>query len=228
MAVMHSSPFDLAPQALATSRSAAHTLRRLGQAGLFRLSLPSEHGGLDAPVGDLAVALAQLRAAHPAAARLALAQLGAIQALLLGDNVALREFRLPALVAGERAAVLAGGLDSPVLEGLPSAPVWRISGLLPGLANLSGDGFSLIARARLGDTLGWVCLDSETDGLDVLPPHPPGDAALARQAGLGDVRCRRVLFRVDEWLGEDSLTPALQAFQAQIAASASTTCSSPV
>jgi alkylation response protein AidB-like acyl-CoA dehydrogenase len=120
MPVMHSSPFDLAPQALATSRSAAHTLRRLGQAGLFRLSLPSEHGGLDAPVGDLAVALAQLRAAHPAAARLALAQLGAIQALLLGDNVALREFRLPALVAGERAAVLAGGPSAPRWKGCPA------------------------------------------------------------------------------------------------------------
>lgn len=155
--------------------------------------------------------LRRLAAEDPAAAARCAAQAQAVAALARARNRGLAEHLLPALLSGERAACAAAGPGQAPLVGTDTGRGWRLDGVLSGLANLSREGFTVLAPARLAGATGWVALRSEEDGLDLLPPHPAQPLPWARAAQLGDVRCRAVFFREDEWLGDEDLAPALQA-----------------
>lgn len=202
-------------------RAGLPLLRWLAAGGLLGAGVPMDRGGRGGALAPLRPALRQLWAARPAAAAVLRAQRLAIEALLHAPNRALAEHLLPQLLAGERAASVPGALNGAPLLGHDTGRGWHLGGVLPLAANLLPEGFTLVAPVRLGDAPpGWAALRGEEDGLDTLPPHPGGEGAhapatsagWARAAALGDVRCRRVFFREDEWLGgAELLAPLLAA-----------------
>ena len=189
---------------------------------LARLTWLAEQGWLAAPGPELHAISQHLWRTDPASALLFRCQRLAIEALRGACNQGLAHYLLPQMLHAERAAALPLRLDVAPLSGQDTGRGWRLTGLLPWVANAPAGSFTLVAPVRLGDEgQGWAALRGEEDGLDVLPPHAPDTPPSAwprwrQAAGLGDVRCRAFFFREDEWLGDDDATPALQALDAQL------------
>ena len=187
-----------------------------------RLTWLAEQGWLAAPEHALHAISQQLWRTDPASALLFRCQRLAIEALRGARNQGLAHYLLPQLLHAERAAALPLRLDVAPMSGQDTGRGWRLTGLLPWVANAPAGSFTLVAPVRLGEEgQGWAALRGEEDGLDVLPPHAPDTPPSAwprwrQAAGLGDVRCRAFFFREDEWLGDDDTTPALQALDAQL------------
>ncbi len=194
----------------------AQGLAALAQAGLLSLAVPAEMGGAGGSFYQLAQAARALCQQDAAAWAVLRAQRLAIEALVQARNVGLREYLLPDLLAGHRAATVPSPLTCPPLSGTDTGRGWRLHGRLPRSANLDAAGFTLIAPVRLGDEAPtWVALRGEEDGLDALAPAAPVPA-WASAARLGELRCRGFFFREDEWLGDQEITARLQLLEDEL------------
>jgi len=193
----------------------ADLLRQMGHLGLFQHGVPVSLGGQGGQRRDLCAEVETARAVAALghhAPQVFRAQRLAIEALLLSQNVALREFIVPDLVLAHRAG--AAVLNGPALNGQDVGNGWQLSGSFDGVANLVWSGFSLVVPAQLeGNSPGWLMLRSEEDGLYATPG---ADKAAWRGATVGIVTLKQVFFRRVEWLGTDALTPQLQAAAAEL------------
>lgn len=194
----------------ALAANGADLLRQIGDMGLFKTGVPIALGGNGGQLRDLCADTETARvltALGPYAPQVFRAQRLAIEALLQSPNVALREFIVPDLVETHRAG--AAVLQAPALTGQDTGGSWQLNGRFGPVANLVWSGFSLVVPARLeNNPPGWLMLRSEEDGLYATP----GDNKAAwRGARMGVVTLKQVFFRRDEWLGNDTLTPHLQA-----------------
>ena len=199
----------------APAANGADLLRQMGRMGLFKIGVPVSQGGHGGQLSDLcedAETARTVAAMGPYAPEVFKAQRLAIEALLLSPNVALREFIVPDLVLAHRAG--AAVLDGPPLTGQDAGNGWQLSGTFDGVANLVWSGFSLVVPAQLEDNPnGWLMLRSEEDGLHATPGE---DKAAWRGATQGVVTLKQVFFRRDEWLGNETMTPQLQAAAAAL------------
>lgn len=203
--------------------TATQVLREFALMGWLGLAVPTELGGQGGYPSNLRCAVSSLWESEPGTAALLCAQRLAIEALVHARNQALTQFLLPQLLSGERAAAVSQDLRGTPLQIVETERAARVSGVVSNVPHLHPDGFTLLAEATLEDgSSGWLVLRSEEDGVDVLPPNPNSKPSWARAALLGDVRCRNVFFRADEWLGSANITPHLQALRAELYAGTAT------
>lgn len=178
-------------------------LRRLD---LFRCAVPARHGGLGGEAHELAAQMAALCQHSISAALLFWGQRMAIEFLLQSPNGALREYLLPDLLSGERAATVPLPLGLHRLQAHDTGRGWQLSGQGLQAVNAPSQGFSFVAPVEMGPTAGWCLLRSEEDGFDVhaaIGPAAPSRAWTAR------IELRQVFFREDEWLGDSTLEQAV-------------------
>lgn len=175
-------------------------LREIAASGLLRCAIPTELGGLPGTHNDLAEGGLHLARTDRAAAGILWAQRSAIEALVQSRNVALMEYLLPDLLAGDRAGSMA--VAAQPLIGRDTGRGWLLDGALDDVPNLQSTGCSIVAPVQLQAQLAWVLLRSEEDGLQIGPAvekrMPP---ALCTAA----VHARGVFFREDEYLGGQDL-----------------------
>lgn len=187
--------------------------RQVVESGLLRCSVPEALGGDGASLEQLARRAAALAERSPRAARILWAQRAAVEALVQSSNIAVRDYLLPSLLAGESAGTLPLALDARPLLAEEVGNAYRLYGLLEPVPNLQWIGFSLIAPIqRAGAPIDWVVLRSEEDGLRVGVDHE-GDALYGSRTA--SVTLDGVFFRMDEWVGGPELSsriaPALNA-----------------
>lgn len=191
-------------------------LLRLARSGWIGLGVPVALGGLGGVWDPAHPGLRALRLSDPVAALMLDSQHLTMQALLQGRNIALRDYRLPALLAGEvfgawpssamemvanqgRAAVLATDTG----RGLRlSGPV----GLLPAPGDLP---WLLPCPVQWSETgpPGIALLDGEQQGLNL--SRSAGSPAHLRWASLD-----QLFFREDELLESDGARIAIELSQA--------------
>lgn len=161
---------------------AAAVLPALGQAGLLRSAVPKALGGDGAPLSQAIEAIARVAQRSLAAAFVFWGQRAFIEYLVQGENPALRDQRLPALLAGEYAG--ATGLSNAMkyLSGIEAlglaASDGLIDGRLPWLTNLRPQGF--IAAAAVAGA----------DGTPFIVALPHDRAGLRRSADLDLIALR--------------------------------------
>lgn len=187
-----------------TAEGALRLLRKVVDSDLLRCGLPAALGGNGGTLGDLAQAAAGLAERSPASGWILWAQRMAIEAIAGSANVGLREYLLPDLLAGERAASLPLPGAAP-LAGHDTGRGWRLDGQLPCVPNWQWMGCSVVTPVQLGTAPGWVVLRSEENGLRIGASEaaaPPLSRSVA-------VHCAGVFFREDEWLGGPELAERL-------------------
>ena len=178
-------------------------LRRLG---LFRCAVPTRYGGLGGEAHELARQMAEVSQHSISAALLFWGQRMAIEFLLQSPNGALREYLLPDLLSGERAATVPLPLGLHRLQAHDTGRGWQLSGQGLQAVNAPPQGFSFVAPVQMGPTAGWCLLRSEEDGFDV---HTASGSATPSRAWTARIDLRQVFFREDEWLGDSALEQAV-------------------
>lgn len=128
------------------------------------------------------------------------AQRLAIEALVQSRNVALIEYLLPDLLAGDRAGSMA--VTAQPLIGRDTGRGWLLDGALGTVTNLQWSGCSIVTPVQLEGQRAWVLLRSEDDGLQV---NPAIEARLPSALCAAAVHARNVFFREDECLGDEDL-----------------------
>ncbi|QLH70490.1 acyl-CoA/acyl-ACP dehydrogenase [Rhodopseudomonas palustris] len=153
---------------------AAEVLPRLGEAGLFRLGVAAASGGVGGDVTDAVSAIAAVSELSLAAGFVFWGQRTFIEYLLQSPNAALREHKLPDLLAGRRAG--ATGLSNAMkfLSGFEPLQIKsrnqgrdkRIDGKLPWVTNLQPGGFDVAAAIEDERGVAFVAsLSSDDRGL---------------------------------------------------------------
>jgi alkylation response protein AidB-like acyl-CoA dehydrogenase len=188
-----------------TSDGASTLLPKLAAAELFKIGVPTQHGGTGANVSDAVMAISAVSARSLAAGFVFWGHRTFIEYLLQSPNAALRERLLPDLLAGRRAG--ATGLSNAMkfLNGLEEIQVTarvrdhviQLDGKLPWVTNLRKEGFD-IAAAVLGDdqrAAFVISLSSEDNGversddLDLMAMRATNTAAIKiTRAQIGDDR----------------------------------------
>lgn len=173
---------------------------------LFRCAVPTRFGGLGGASRDLAAAVSDVCRQSMPAALMLWGQRMAIEFVLQSANVALREYLLPDLLSGERAATVPLPLGLHRLQAHDTGRGWQLSGQNLQVVNAAPQGFSFVAPVQMGSTAGWCLLRSEEDGFDVQTgtAKPPSTRACTARIDL-----RQVFFREDEWLGDHTLERAV-------------------
>lgn len=203
MAAMFSET-DAAPAPVVdTAEGGLRLLRKVVDSDLLRCGLPAALGGNGGTLIDLAQAAARLAERSAASGHILWAQRMAIEAIAGSTNIGLREYLLPDLLSGERAASMP--LSARPLTGHDTGRGWRLDGQLDRVPNWQWMGCSIVTPVLLGTAPGWVVLRSEEDGLRIgacAQAAPP----LSRSVS---VHCAGVFFREDEWLGGPELAERL-------------------
>lgn len=204
---MPSEPEASARPVVDTAEGGLRMLREVVASGLLRAGLPAALGGAGGTLADLASGAARLAAHGSAAGWILWAQRMAIEAIACSPNIGLRDYLLPDLLGGERAASVPLPWPAPPLSGHDTGRGWRLEGTLPCVPNWQWMGCSVVAPVRLGADAGWAVLRSEEDGLRIgAPQGDAGPPALSRSVS---VQCDGVFFREDEWLGGPELAGRL-------------------
>lgn len=177
----------------------------LGQ-DLFRCAVPARYGGLGGEAHELEARMVEVCQHSMSAALVFWGQRMAIEFLLQSANGALREYLLPDLLSGERAATVPLPLGLYRLQAHDTGRGWQLSGQGLQAVNASPQGFSFVAPIQMGATSGWCLLRSEEDGFDV---HTASAATAPSGAWTARIDLRRVFFREDEWLGDQALETAV-------------------
>lgn len=196
------------------SDKASALLPKLGTAELFKIGVPTQHGGAGAGVSDAVRAIAAVSERSLAAGFVFWGHRTYIEYLLQSPNTALRERLLPDLVAGRRAG--ATGLSNAMkfLNGLEELQVraetrghaFRIDGKLPWVTNLRKEGFDVAAAVQGSQGASFVIsLSSEDDGvkrsddLDLMGMRASNTAAIKiNQTEIGEGRI--IHPNAGEWL----------------------------
>lgn len=200
---MSSAPETTDLPAQDTADGALRLLREVVASALLRCGLPTALGGNGGTLAELAQGARRLAARNAAAGWILWAQRMAIEAIAGSPNIGLREYLLPDLLNGERAASMP--LANTPLAGHDTGRGWRLDGRLACVPNWQWMGCSIVVPVLLGQAPGWAVLRSEEDGLriaacDSLAP------AFSRSVS---VHCAGVFFREDEWLGGPELAERL-------------------
>lgn len=177
-------------------------LPALAAAGLFAIGVPQNMGGAGGSTGDAVEAIAAVAEHSLAAAFVFWGHRAFIEYLLASPNAALRERRLPALLAGEcggatglsNAMKFLCGIESLQIEASRSDDGWRLDGKLPWVTNLRKSGFVLAAAVSSRDSEPpfIVALDHERPGvsrsadLDLIAMRGSNTAALNIDGALID------------------------------------------
>jgi len=194
------------PTPAASAPSPQADLAYLRRLDLFRCAVPVRHGGLGGEAHELAAQMAELCQHSISAALLFWGQRMAIEFLLQSPNGALREYLLPDLLSGERAATVPLPLGLHRLQAHDTGRGWQLSGQGLQAVNAPPQGFSFVAPVQMGPTAGWCLLRSEEDGFDV---HAASGPAAPSRAWTARIELRQVFFREDEWLGDSTLERAV-------------------
>lgn len=189
-----------------TGASPVPDLTYLQDNDLFRCAVPTRYGGLGGEAHELAARMVEVCQHSMSAALVFWGQRMAIEFLLQSPNGALREYLLPDLLSGERAATVPLPLGLYRLQAHDTGRGWQLSGQGLQAVNAPPQGFSFIAPVQMGSTAGWCLLRSEEDGFDV---RTSGDTALPSRAWSARIDVRQVFFREDEWLGDSALERAV-------------------
>lgn len=128
-------------------------LTRLGEAGLFRTGVPSEHGGLGGRIQDAIDAIAAVAEQSLTAAFVFWGQRTYIEYLLHTSNTGLRDRELPPLLTGQLAGATGlsnamkylSGIENLQLTATPTADGWVVNGRLPWVTNLQPAAFRVAA-----------------------------------------------------------------------------------
>lgn len=176
-------------------------LHYLRSQDLFRCAVPTRYGGLGGQAHELGALMSEVCKRSMSAALLFWSQRLAIEFLLQSANGALREYLLPDLLSGERAATVPLPMGLHRLQAHDTGRGWQLSGQGLQAMNAAPHGFSFVAPVQMGPTAGWCLLRSEEDGFDV--HSTPSRAWTAR------IDVRQVFFREDEWLGDSALEQAV-------------------
>lgn len=131
----------------------------LGAAGFFRIGVPEAVGGSGGTAVDAIEAIARVAERSLTAAFVFWGQRTFIEYLLQSPNAALRERRLPALLAGELAGATGlsnamkflSGIESLSIAATPAGEGWRLDGHLPWVTNLRRPGFGVAAAVQPTD-----------------------------------------------------------------------------
>lgn len=186
-----------------TAEGALRRLREVVDSGLLGCGLPQALGGNGGTLAELAQGALKLAERDAATVWILWAQRLAIEAIAASPNVGLREYLLPDLLGGERAASMP--LAHVPLVGRDTGRGWLLTGKLACVPNWQWIGCSIVAPAQLGHAAGWVVLRSEEDGLRTgtcMTATPAFSRSVA-------VHCTGVFFREDEWLGGPELAQRL-------------------
>lgn len=194
-------PFISAP-----SPSPQNDLDHLRRQGLFRCAVPTRYGGLGGEAHELAERMSELCQHSMSAALLFWGQRMAIEFLLQSANGALREYLLPDLLSGERAATVPLPMGLHRLQAQDTGRGWQLSGQGLQAVNAPPQGFSFVAPVQMGPSAGWCLLRSEEDGFDV---HTSSASPSPSRAWAARMDLRQVFFREDEWLGDSTLERAV-------------------
>lgn len=196
-------PFITAP-----SPSPQNDLDHLRRLNLFRCAVPARYGGLGGEAHELAERMSELCQHSMSAALLFWGQRMAIEFLLQSANGALREYLLPDLLSGERAATVPLPMGLHRLQAQDTGRGWQLSGQGLQAVNAPPQGFSFVAPVQMGPTAGWCLLRSEEDGFDVHAATGSASPSPSR-AWTARIDVRQVFFREDEWLGDSTLERAV-------------------
>jgi alkylation response protein AidB-like acyl-CoA dehydrogenase len=177
-------------------------LPALATAGLFAIGVPQSMGGTGGSTGDAVEAIAAVAEHSLTAAFVFWGHRAFIEYLLASPNAALRERRLPALLAGKHAGATGlsnamkflCGIESLQIESSRTGEGWRLDGKLPWVTNLRKSGFVFAAAvsSREGEPPFVVALDgrhagvSRTADLDLIAMRGSNTAALNIDGALID------------------------------------------
>ena len=193
---------DTALRSRSVVRAGSDALRLVSDSGVLRLGVPAVYGGAGGDLSALVQAARSLAQRDLAAAWVFRAQRTAIELLLQADNVGLREHLLPQLLAGDRAGTLPVGPEPMPLVSVEAGNACRLYGRYSRVPNLQWIGFSIVAPVRLSDSVEWIIVRGEEQGLGVGiddgAPCPHGSRTAT-------VTFDDVFFRMDEWLGGAAL-----------------------
>lgn len=183
-------------------------LDHLASRGLLGLGVPRELGGQGGSWKDADAALMTLRRELPRAALTLASQRLTIQALLGSRNIALRDYRLAALLDGSvfgiwpaaAMAALADHAQAPV-QMEDTGRGLRLSGPLGRIPEPTGEPFVLMCPVQWQPDRppGIALLDGEQDGLHIRPTPSANGAWLNPLAVLD-----KVFFREDELVESDA------------------------
>ncbi|NPT55345.1 acyl-CoA dehydrogenase [Paraburkholderia sp. 5N] len=133
---------------------ASQVLPQLGQAGLFRIGVPTDIGGSGGTILHAIDAIATIAEDSMAAALVFWGQRAFVECLLQSENTALRASLLPSLLSGELAGAvgLSNGMkflskmEALQLSATAFRPVggvqyWTLTGSIPWVTNLRPEGF---------------------------------------------------------------------------------------
>lgn len=184
----------------------ASDLAYLQDRNLFRCAVPTRHGGLGGEAHELAQRMAEVCEHSMSAALLFWGQRLAIEFVLQSANVALRDYLLPDLLSGDRAATVPLPLGLHRLQAHDTGRGWQLSGQGLQAVNAPAQGFSFVAPVQMGAASGWCLLRSEEDGFDV---RSASGSAAPSGAWTARIDLCQVFFREDEWLGDSTLDAAV-------------------
>jgi len=158
-----------------TADPAAELLKRLADAGLFRIGVPVRSGGGGGDMTEAVRAIAAVSERSLAAGFVFWGHRTFIEYLLQSPNDGLRERLLPALLSGDRAGATGlsnamkflSGFEQLQLEATAVGAGLRIDGKLPWVTNLQLEGFDVAAAVQGdGDEPAFiVSLSSDDDGV---------------------------------------------------------------
>ena len=174
-------------------------LRELAEDGSLQIGVPEQHGGSGGSLVDAMDAVARVAYSSVPKALVLASQRLLIEALLQGQNIALREQYLPYLIDGDIGGSCAASwpLESDViaLAATDTGRGWRMSGRLPAIPNLDADWFLVSLPVSFEDPRSYslVMLRSEEDGLQVHPAKEGGSV----------LELSNVFLREDEILSPD-------------------------
>jgi alkylation response protein AidB-like acyl-CoA dehydrogenase len=133
---------------------APDVLPQLGQAGLFRIGVPTDIGGSGGTILHAIEAIATIAEDSLAAAFVFWGQRAFIECLLQSENTALRTSLLPSLLSGELAGAVglsdamkflsnmqALQISAVALRSAGGVQLWKLTGSLPCVTNLRPEGF---------------------------------------------------------------------------------------
>ncbi|WP_342132668.1 hypothetical protein [Hydrogenophaga sp. OTU3427] len=200
-------PADTALPPNNTHNSQPNALERFEavvDSGFLGVGVPSHMGGQGGNLEDLftdQAAIRWLQGQQDPDLQIFQSQRLVIEALVRSENIALREFHLPELLAGNLAG--ASTLACSPVEAKTQGLGWKFHGQLKDVPNLQWLGYSLLIPVQTaGEVKGVLLVRSEESGVSARP----GDGPLRwHVAAHGDVHFNQVFLRADEWLGDPPL-----------------------
>ena len=174
-------------------------LRELAWAGALRVGVPVDCGGQGGTLAEALDVVASVAQDSVSKALVLASQRLLIEAVVHAQNVAIRDYHLPALLAGEIGGSCAASwplqADVTPLAARNTGRGWRMSGRLPAIPNLDAPWFLLTLPVSfgLGRTYSLVMLRSEEDGLRFYDAGEHGSA----------LELANVFLREDEILSSD-------------------------